>query len=165
VEWGRLYNQKRDPGVTALNTDIFLNGLFNDLKKDNRCRYYDWTSKVMETRMAIRHGEELYFIIKSAMCWLLDCADGGAIVVDEMAAREPFVSIGIRMVSNSLLKNLARSIEEIRRVRLWPDNADTPVDGLAVRLARDVAMARNGDLTIDLKSNDVIEIHIRANVF
>lgn len=164
VEWGRLYSEQRDPRVAALHTDMFVNGLINDLKKDSRARHFEWTNKVQETRMFVKHQQEIYFMVKCALLWLLDIADSGLIMVDAIAAREQGVSVSISMVSRSFLKNLPQSIEQFKRSRLWPEKADIPVDWLLLRLASDVAISRNGDLTVGLKKEDVIEINICAYV-
>jgi hypothetical protein len=164
VEWGRLYSQQRDPRIVALHTDIFVNGLTNDLKRDSRARHFEWTNKVRDTRMFVKHEQEMYFMVKCALLWLLDVADSGLIMVDEIAAREQDVSVRISMVSGSFLKNLPQSIEQFSRSRLWPEKADIPVDWLPLRLASEVAISRNGDLTVGLKREDVIEINIRAYV-
>lgn len=164
VEWGKLYSLQRDPRVVALNTDMFVNGLTNDLKKDSRARHFEWTNKVRETRMFVKHQQEMYFMVKCVLLWLLDVADSGLIMVDEIAAREQGVSVRISMVSRSFVKNLPQSIERFGRSRLWPEKADIPVDWLTLRLASDVAISRNGDLTVGVKREDVIEINIRAYV-
>jgi hypothetical protein len=164
VEWGQLYSQHRDTRVAALNTDMFVNGLTNDLKKDSRARHFEWTNKAREVRIFVRHQQEMYFMVKCAMLWLLDVADNGLIMVDEMAAREQGVNVRLSMVSRSFVKDLPQSIELFRRSSLWPEKADIPVDWLPLRLARDAAISRNGDLTVELKRDDVIEINIRAGV-
>jgi hypothetical protein len=164
VEWGQLYSQHRDTRVAAINTDMFVNSLTNDMKKDSRARHFEWTNKVREVRIFVRHQQEMYFMVKCALLWLLDVSDSGVIMVDEMAVREQGVNVRLTMVSRSLVKDLPRSIELFRRNSLWPEKADIPVDWLLLRLARDVAISRNGDLTVELKRDDVIEINIRACV-
>ena len=164
VEWGKLYSQRRDPRVATLNTDTFVNGLTHDLKKDSRAFHFEWTNKVREARIFVRHQQEMYFMVKSAMLWLLDVADSGLIMVDQMAAGEQGINIRLSMVSRSFLKDLPRSIEKFGRGSLWPEKADIAVDWLPLRLARDIAISRNGDLTVELKRDEVIEISIRACV-
>jgi len=164
VEWGKLYSQRRDPRVATLNTDTFVNGLTHDLKKDSRVFHFEWTNKVREARIFVRHQQEMYFMVKSAMLWLLDVADSGLIMVDQMAAGEQGINIRLSMVSRSFLKDLPRSIEKFGSGSLWPEKADIAVDWLPLRLARDIAISRNGDLTVELKRDEVIEISIRACV-
>ena len=160
MEWGMIYNNRKDAIAGVIDTDIFLAGLIRDQKKISYSRQYSLSSKVPDVQMEISCPRELYFIINSSILWLFDCAESGEIVIEDISSRAQGVAIRITMASKSYPKTLGALIDKLNAGSLWQENPDIALDGLPFRLAKDIALSKNGSLVASYNREGIIEVNI-----
>ncbi len=164
VEWGRIYSSRSVSSSSMFNTDTFTAGLISDMQKISYSGEYSLINNAPDVQLEVGYLKELYYILNSAMLWLFNCADTGEIVIEEFSQVAQSVVIRIRMTSKSFSETVVRTINKLNTDSLWHNNPDLALDGLSIRLAKDIAIARNGSLVASYDKWAGIEINIYAEI-
>lgn len=163
VQWGKIRSYRNDSMGASINTNIFVECLFEDLNRISYSGGYSLINKASDLRREVRCANEFHFIIYSSILWLFDCADSGEIVIEEISEQAQGLAIRIMMNSKSSLKLTGQSINKLNSGCLWLDNSNLSPDGLPFRLAKDIVLARNGSIVASYSKEGIIEINILAN--